>query len=187
MLNVFYLYKYRDAHHWKTKCALCVGVCSITVNKTVQHKFVREFSKLSPTAIQIWTWHIKFKRGRLFAQEKRIWTTKNIRRDGRECLYKNLAKPKEVVMKNKSGNSDSTNHSLAHPEETLDNETLQATSRSGHNGRGQAKVQTGLTCAVSQAEHILNNCEIGYDMHTSLNFSFKFGWIVLILFSIKPV
>ena len=29
-------------------------------NKTVQHAFVREFSKQSPTAMQIWTWHRKF-------------------------------------------------------------------------------------------------------------------------------
>ena len=41
------------------------------------------------------------------------------------------------------------------PEETIVNETLQATTRLGHNGRGQAKAQTELTCAVSQAEHIL--------------------------------
>ena len=29
-------------------------------NKTVQHAFVREFSKQSPTAMQIWTWHKKY-------------------------------------------------------------------------------------------------------------------------------
>ena len=56
----------------------------------------------------------------------------------RDC--KNLTKPKEIAMKNKSGNPDSTNNRLAHPEETLDNETLHVTTRSGHNGRGQAKV-----------------------------------------------
>ena len=65
-------------------------------------------------------------------------------------------------------------------------ETLQATSHSGHNGRGQAKAQTKLTCAVSQAERILNMCEIGYDIHISLNFSFKFGGIIPILLNIKP-
>ena len=69
-------------------------------------------------------------------QEKKI--CKNIRRDVRACLQKNLAKPKEIVTKNKSGNPDSTNNRLAHPEDTLDNETLQATTLSGHNGRGQA-------------------------------------------------
>ena len=51
-----------------------------------------------------------------------------------------------------SGNQDSNNSSLAHPEETLDDETLYATSRSGHGGRGQAKELTELTCVVSQAE-----------------------------------
>ena len=30
-------------------------------NKTVQRAFVREFSKKSPTAMQIWTWQKKFK------------------------------------------------------------------------------------------------------------------------------
>ena len=30
-------------------------------NKTMQYAFVREFSKQSPTVMQIWTWHIKFK------------------------------------------------------------------------------------------------------------------------------
>ena len=55
---------------------------------------------------------------------------------------KNFAKPKEIVTRNKSGEPDSTNNSLAHPEETLDNETLQPTTRSGHNGRGQGKAQT---------------------------------------------
>ena len=48
-------------------------------------------------------------------------------------------------------NLDSTNNSLAHPEETLENETIQATTRSGHNGRGQAKAQTELACAMYQA------------------------------------
>ena len=37
------------------------------LNKAVQHAFVMEFSKQSPTAMQIWTLHKKF-RGRLFAQ-----------------------------------------------------------------------------------------------------------------------
>ena len=102
-------------------------------------------------------------------------------------FVKNLAKPKEITTKNKSGNPDSTNNSLAHPEETLDYETLQATARSGHKGRGQAKAQTVLTCAVSQAERMLNVCEIGYEIHIYLSFSFKFGGIILILFNIKPV
>ena len=30
-------------------------------NKTLQHAFVREFSKQPPTAMQIWTWPKKFK------------------------------------------------------------------------------------------------------------------------------
>ena len=129
----------------------------------------------------------KIQRGRLFVQEKRIWMTTDIRIDGRACSLKNLAKPKEIVTRNKSGNPDSTKNSLAHPEETLDNETLQATTRSGHNGRRQAIAQTELTCAMSQVERILNMYEIGCEIHISLNFSFKFERIILILFSIKAV
>ena len=48
-------------------------------------------------------------------------------------FIKNLAKPKEIITMNKSGNPDSTNNSLVHPEEKFDNESLQATTRSGHN------------------------------------------------------
>ena len=84
-----------------------------------------------------------------------------------------------------SGNPDSTNNSLTHPEETLDNETLQAATHSGHNGRRHA--QTELTFGVSQAERIFNMCEIGYEINISLNLSIKFGGIILILFNIKPV
>ena len=32
-VSCFYLYRYRDALHWKRKGILCVGVCSITVKK----------------------------------------------------------------------------------------------------------------------------------------------------------
>ena len=90
-------------------------------------------------------------------------------------------------MKNKSGRPDSTKNSLVYPEEMLDNETQQATTGSGHNGRGQAIAQTELTCAVPQVERILDMCEISYEIHISLNFSFIFGGIILILFDIKPL
>ena len=89
-------------------------------------------------------------------------------------FVKNLEKPKEIVMKNKSGNQYSTSNSLLNPEETLDNETQQATTCSGHNGRRHAKSQTELTCVMSQDERILNMCEIGYKIHISPNFSYKF-------------
>ena len=65
-------------------------------------------------------------------------------------------------MRNKSENPDSIINSLMHPEELPDTETLQATTRSGHSSRLQAKAQTELTCSMSQAERILNMCEIGY-------------------------
>ena len=84
----------------------------------------------------------KHSKRKVVCKEKRIWMVEHVRT--KSC------KAKEIVTKNKCGNPDSTNNSLAHPEETLDNETLQATTSSGHNGRGQAKAQTELTCAVSQ-------------------------------------
>ena len=49
---------------------------------------------------------------------------------------KKIAKPKEIVTKNKSGNQDSTNNSSAHLEESPVNEALQDTTCSGHNIRG---------------------------------------------------
>ena len=76
---------------------------------------------------------------------------------------------------------------MVHPEESLDNETLHATTRSGHSGRGQAKGQTKLSCAVSLAGRILNTCVIGYVIHISVNFPFKVGGIILLWFIIKPV
>ena len=69
----------------------------------------------------------------------------------------------------------------------LDNETLQAVTRSGHSSRGQAIEQTELTCAVSQAESILNMCKIVYEIHISLDLSNKFGGVIPVLFNIKPV
>ena len=85
-------------------------------------------------------------------------------------FVKKCCKTQKIVKTNKSGNQDFTNNSMVHPEETLDNVTLQSTTRSGHNGREQAKAQTELMCAVSQAERILNMCEIGYGIHISLHF-----------------
>ena len=72
-------------------------------------------------------------------------------------FVKNLAKPKEIATKNKSGKPDFTNNSLVHPQEMLDNETIQATTRSGHNGRGQAKAQNQIdVCHISGGAHIVH-------------------------------
>ena len=83
-------------------------------------------------------------------------------------FVKNQEKPKEIINKNKSGNPDSTINSLVHPDEMLDNSTLQATTRSGHNGRGQVKAQTELMCAMSQGNR-MNMYEIGYEIHIFQN------------------
>ena len=49
-------------------------------HKTVQHAFVREFSKQSPTAMQIWTWQKKFKEEGRLCRRKGSGQTENIRR-----------------------------------------------------------------------------------------------------------
>ena len=125
-------------------------------NKTVQHAFVREFSKQSPTAMQIWSLLRKFKEEDCLCRRKETGRPRSSEDTVERVRTKCLANSKEIVTTNKFGNPDSTNNSFAHPEETLDNHPLQATSRSGHNGRGQAKAQTELTCDVSQVERILN-------------------------------
>ena len=43
-----------------------------------------------------------------------------------------------------------------------------------------------IVSAMSKAERILSMCEIGYEIHISMNFSLKFGGIIPILFNIKP-
>ena len=43
------------------------------------------------------------------------------------------------------------------------------------------------TALQTQADRILDICEIGHEIHISLNFSFKVGSIILMLFNIKPV
>ena len=51
---------------------------------------------------------------------------------------------------------------------------------------GRSK-NTDLTCATSQAERILNICEIFHRTLIPLNFLFKFREINLILLNIKPI
>ena len=46
------------------------------LNKTVQHEFVREFAKIAPTAMSIWTLHKKDLRGEVSVQSKGSWTIK---------------------------------------------------------------------------------------------------------------
>ena len=142
--------------HWKRKGFLCVGVCLITVKQDCAACICEGVLKTVANSNADLDMAQKIQRERMFVQEKRIWMNKNIRRDSHRqlqtCSHKNLAKPKEIVMKKKSGNPDSTNNSLAHPEETLDNETLQTTTCSNNYSRGQAKVQKELMCA--HIEHV---------------------------------
>ena len=102
----------------------------------MQHAFVREFSKQSPTAMQMAQ---KNSERKVACAGEKDLDYHNHHKRRLSVFFLNLAKPKEIVTKNKSENPNSSNNSLKHPEVTLDNETLQAATRSGHNGRGQRK------------------------------------------------
>ena len=100
-------------------------------NKTVQRAFVRKFSK-SPTAKQIWSWKKKFEdegclcratgSGRQATAEGKV-----------ERIFQTLLRSPKKSKKNKYGDPDTFNDSLAGSKETFGNETLQTTGRSGHN------------------------------------------------------
>ena len=45
----------------REKACCVLEYASSQPSKTVQHALVREFSKQSPTAMQIWSWHKRFK------------------------------------------------------------------------------------------------------------------------------
>ena len=81
---------------------LCVGVCSISVKQDWLSFICEGALKTDTNGNADLDMAQKIQRGRLFVQEKSIWTTINIRRDGGACSYKDLAKPKEIVTKNKS-------------------------------------------------------------------------------------
>ena len=117
-------------------------------NKTVQHAFVREFSKQSPTAMQTWYGTKHSKRKVVCAGEKK---ERKRMCCVRECVHENILQSPNKSLRRTSLETHSNNNSLAQPEEALDNETLQATTQSDDIGRGQAKAETELTCDVSQA------------------------------------
>ena len=112
------------ALHWRRKGVLCVGESWITVEQDCEACICEAvFNAVANSNADLDMAH-KIQIGKLFVLEERIWTTKNIRRDVWSMLLKNLAKPTKMVKKNKSVNQDSTNNSLAHLEETLDNEDI---------------------------------------------------------------
>ena len=82
----FFLNRYRDVLHWKIKGVLCVGVCSITVEQDCVAFICQGVVKADADCNADLDMAHKIQSGRLFVQEKRIWTMKNIRRDNRACL-----------------------------------------------------------------------------------------------------
>ena len=96
MLDVFIFIDLEMLFTGREKAFCVLEYARSQSNKTVHYAFVREFSKQSPTAMQIWTWKKKFKEEGCFAAEKDLYDV-NIRRNGRACTQKNLAKTKEIV------------------------------------------------------------------------------------------
>ena len=86
MLDAVYLYRYRDALHWKRKSVLCVGECSITVEQECAACICERVLKTVANSNADLDMALKNKRVRLFVQEKRIWMNKDIRKDSRACL-----------------------------------------------------------------------------------------------------
>ena len=103
-------------------------------NKTVQHAFVREFKSSRQQQCRFGYDTKNSKRKVVCAGEKDLDDQKH-QKSRSSVFVKNLAKPKEIFAKDMSGNPDSTNNSLVHPEERLDNGTLQAITFSDHKGR----------------------------------------------------
>ena len=82
------------------------------LNKTVQHASVREFSKQSPTAMQILTWLTKFNEEGCLCRRKGSGRPKTSEEMVEHVCKKSLTKPKEIVTKNMSGNPDSSYNSF---------------------------------------------------------------------------
>ena len=114
----------------KTFCVL--EYARTNSNKNVQRAFVRKFNEVTNSKADS-ELEKEIRRRRLPVQSKRIWTTSNSRRKGRVVSPNTLAKPQKVYKKNKYGDPDTSNDSLAGSKETFGNETLQTAGRSGHN------------------------------------------------------
>ena len=64
-------------------------------SKIAQSAFVKQFSKKSPSAKQIWIWK-KIQKQMMSAQSKSIWTISNFGREGRVGSPNTLMKPPKV-------------------------------------------------------------------------------------------
>ena len=77
---------------------LCVmEYAQLQSNKTVQHAFVREFSKQSPTAMLIWTWHKKFKEEGCLCRRKRSGRPKTSEETVEHVCIQILQRPKKSL------------------------------------------------------------------------------------------
>ena len=85
IFNVFIFANIEMPFTGREKVVLCVGVFSITVEKDCAACICEGVLNVVSISNADLDMAQKIKRSRLFVQDKRIWTTKNIRRDGLAC------------------------------------------------------------------------------------------------------
>ena len=112
-------------------------------NKTVQCAFVRKFSKKSPTAKQIWSWKKKFEDEGCLCRAKGFGRPATTEGKVEQICQTFLRSPKKSIKKNKYGDPDTSNDSLAGSKETFCNETLQTAARLGQS---KSKNNSVLIC-----------------------------------------
>ena len=100
--------------------ALGVEECARSQSsKTVQNTLVMEFSEQTPTAMQIVTWHKNSKRKVVCAGEKDQNDQRHQKR--RSSVYVKKSCIAQINRKEEKSGIPALTNSLAHPEETLDN------------------------------------------------------------------
>ena len=104
--------------------------------KNVLRAFLRKFAQMHQVLCRF-GYGTKFQNGRLSVHSKKIWTTSNIRRNGWMGPGNNFAKPQKTYNKNRSGNADASNDSLAWDKEMLMSDTLQTAARSRQTKKKQ--------------------------------------------------
>ena len=155
-------------------------------NNTVQHAFVREFSKQSPTTMQIWTWHKIFKEEGCLCRRKGSGRQKTPEKTVEHACKKILQGLKKSLRRTSAETQIPPISVWRILSKRLIMKPYKLQLIQAITAESKQKAKTELTCAVSQAEHISNMCEIGHEIHISPNLSFKFGGVIPILFNIKP-
>ena len=80
MFDIFIITDIEISFTGREKAFCVLEYARSQLNKTVQHALVREFSKQSPTAMQIWTWHKNFKEEGCLCRKKYLDDQKHEKR-----------------------------------------------------------------------------------------------------------